>query len=440
MKFVKHATIGLILLAGYLPFVSASGNNTDISPAWQAQDSVRIYFKQSKIDFVPDLNENQKNLDRITDSLRNTYTDSLFKLLHVEVVGGASPEGSIKFNKWLSEERAKVLFNYLSRFTELPESIRTTRFLGRDWRGLIRLVRLDENVPYREETLVLLEDIANEAEKGSSAKGDHLKRIKKLRGGVPYEYMYTHLFPILRASQINLLYQKVMNPMKVTPEIIQTLVPEEITDKKAIEEITPLITNSCRPFYMGVKTNMLYDLIALPNIGVEFYLGKNWTVSADWMYGWWKTDRRHRYWRAYGGNLNLRWWFGSAAHRKPMTGHHIGIYGQLLTYDFEWGGKGYMGGEPGRSLWDRAHWGGGIEYGYSLPIARRFNIDFNLGLGYLGGRQYEYRPEDGHYVWQQTKKRHWFGPTKLEVSLVWLLGCENYNVKRPKAQKGGVKE
>jgi hypothetical protein len=43
-------------------------------------------------------------------------------------------------------------------------------------------------------------------------------------------------------------------------------------------------------------------------------------------------------------------------------------------------------------------------------------------------------PIDDCYVWQTTKNRRWFGPTKLEVTLVWLLGRGNYN-----AEEGGEK-
>ena len=39
-------------------------------------------------------------------------------------------------------------------------------------------------------------------------------------------------------------------------------------------------------------------------------------------------------------------------------------------------------------------------------------------------------PLDGHYVWQTTKKRRWFGPTKAGISLVWLIGRGNYNEKK----------
>lgn len=78
------------------------------------QDSVRIYFKQGKIDFIPTLRENQSVLNRIADTMRITYADSAYRLRKILVVGGASPEGSVKFNQWLSEKRAKVLFDYLT--------------------------------------------------------------------------------------------------------------------------------------------------------------------------------------------------------------------------------------------------------------------------------------------------------------------------------------
>lgn len=424
----------MLVVAGTVSALGDTGRQTGGTEQGIPTDSVRIFFRQSKIDYVPDLRDNQVNIDRITDRLSNVYSDTIFRLRHVEVVGGASPEGSLRFNKWLSEQRAKVLFNHIASHTELPDSIRTTRFLGRDWKGLIRLVKGDPKVPYREETLILLNDIVRRLETGSDAMGDPLRRIQKLRGGEPYRYMYRYLFPILRASQINLWYDKVLNPIYITPEEILTPVSTDNLDM-GLRTIVPPTVRRCRPFYMDIRTNMLYDALALPNIGVEFYAGNDISVGGNWLYGWWKKDSSHRYWRAYGGELFGRWWFGKEAHEKPLTGHHIGIYGQMYTYDFEWGGKGEMGGKPGGNLWEQYFWGVGAEYGYSLPVARRINIDFSLGLGYATGLYHKYEPQGTHYVWQSTHRRHYFGPTKVEVALVWLIGCQNYNIR-----KGGVKK
>ena len=189
-----------------------------------------------------------------------------------------------------------------------------------------------------------------------------------------------------------------------------------------------------KPFYMAVKTNMLYDVLTVPNLGVEFYLGKNWSIAGNWMYSWWKSNKKHRYWRFYGGDISIRKWLGKKAAEKPLTGHHLGVIGQIFTYDFEWGGTGYIGGKPGGSLWESPNYAVGLEYGYSLPVAKRLNIDFSIAVGYWGGTYYTYKPLDDHYVWDSTKKRHWFGPTKAEISLIWLIGRGNTN-----NGKGGMK-
>jgi hypothetical protein len=51
-------------------------------------------------------------------------------------------------------------------------------------------------------------------------------------------------------------------------------------------------------------------------------------------------------------------------------------------------------------------------------------------VGYWGGEYHKYAPIDGHYVWKETRRRHWFGLTEAEISLVWLLGRGNYNEKK----------
>jgi hypothetical protein len=158
---------------------------------------------------------------------------------------------------------------------------------------------------------------------------------------------------------------------------------------------------------------LLYDAAAIPNIGVEYDLGHRWSVGGNWMYAWWKCDGKHRYWRTYGGDVHLQRWLAPKRSTRPFTGHHLGFYGQIFTYDFEWGGKGYLG--------DRWSYGGGLEYGCAWRIGKQLNLDASLRLGYIGGEYKEYTPQDKHYLWQSTKQRHYWGPTQLQFSLVWLL-------------------
>lgn len=189
----------------------------------------------------------------------------------------------------------------------------------------------------------------------------------------------------------------------------------------------PLEVPSRRPLHFSLKTNLLYDAVLVPNLGLEFYLGRGWSVGGNWFYAWWSQNGRHRYWRIYGGEMEFRRYLGQRAREKPLTGHHVGIYGQAAIYDFECGGRGYMAGRPGSTLFDKANYGIGLEYGYSLPVAKRLNLDFGIGIGYFGGEYWEYEPTPNCYRWIRTERRHWFGPTKAEISLVWLLGRGNCN-------------
>jgi hypothetical protein len=411
------------LLIFFILFVSTY---TSAQTTEEVRDSVRVRFKQSISKLDLSLDENGKKLNRLVDSLNTNVKDSAYRLQKVLVVGAASPEGSVEINKRLSEKRANVLFDYISSRVYLPESQREFRFEGRDWKGLLRMVEADENVPNRDESITLIKDIIAEIDSGINNE-QQLKRLKLLKYGEPYWYMYQHIFPELRKSELFVCYEKEISEQEAEP----TPQPA-VEEPKVVEEVQEEIVDAkmCHPFYMGIKNNFVYDALGVPNIGAEFYLGKNFSIVGNWQYAWWSKDSKHRYWRAYGGDLALRKWFGKAANRKPLTGHHLGLYGQVLTYDVEKGGKGYMGGEPGGNIFDRCNYGGGVEYGYSLPIARRLNIDFTLGVGYFGGKYYEYIPLDGCYVWQCTKKRNWIGPTKLEISLVWLIGCDNYNRKK----------
>ena len=190
-----------------------------------------------------------------------------------------------------------------------------------------------------------------------------------------------------------------------------------------------------KPFYMAIKTNMLYDVVAIPNLGVEFDLGKRFSLMANYTHAWWRNQEKNFYWRFYGAEASFRWWFGKASKVKPLQGHHVGVNYQITTYDFQLGNKGILAGKPGGTLIDRPNHTIGVEYGYSLPVARRLNIDFVIGAGYNWGIFDEYIPIDGHDVWQATKRRRYFGPTKAEISLVWLIGRGNYNEKYNKKGK-----
>lgn len=310
----------------------------------------------------------------------------------------------------------------------LPHSLLT---LNCEAVGLPELNRIvdESHIDHRKRVIEILHDSTS-----YPTVVQRLERLKTADGGK----LWTEVAPLLkqlRYAAVTFTYRVNEHPSRPTQHLSDTIATEAYeTDtataavKKATDAVPALtydtVSTHGHKFYASIKTNLLYDALLVPTIGAELYLGRKWSLSAQWSYAWWSRNRRHKYWRYYGGDLSIRRWIGHAAETKPLTGHHIGLYAQLLTYDFENGGKGQMG--------NKFNYGGGIEYGYSLAVGSRLNFDFTIGAGYIGGSYYEYIPVDGHYVWQATRRRHWIGPTKAEVSLVWLIGPGNRN-----AEKGG---
>lgn len=334
---------------------------------------------------------NAARLSEVVSFLESVKKDSTLELVEVSFCGSASPEGGFAINRELAEKRRNSLERYVRERVSLPDGIisRPEGFIA--WERLAELVEVSD-MPHKEEAVDVLRNVPEFTYNNKGVLVDSRKKhLMELQYGRTWHYMHKHFFDQIRNASVILVtvrQKPVIEEKTVVKE--EPVVPAPADTTAVVEKADTIVAVSpetSKPFYMALKTNMLYDVLAVPNIGVEFYLGKNWSISGNWMYGWWKKNSSHRYWRIYGGDLAVRYWLGKKANEKPLTGHHIGIYGQAFTYDFEWGGK-----------------------------------------------YYEYIPLDGHYVWQATKKRHWFGPTKAEISLVWLLGKGNSNNK-----KGGMK-
>lgn len=416
--------IALIFLALAMQTAAAQEND---------KKEVCIGFRVGSSLLDPKFGNNEANLNDVIQFLNEVRNDTTIELTQVKFCGSASPEGGSKLNRKLAKRRCANMEQYVRQRIMLPEDIIKRQEWSDAWQKLAIYVE-NSDMPNKKEVLhELLETPEYTYNKYGALVDSRKKRLMDMNYGRTWNYMLDKFFPSVRnASAILVTIRKKNEP---APEPQPEPVVEEPKQPEPVVQPEP-VADTKQPAYFAIKTNMLYDALLVPNVGVEFSLGKRWSVAADWMYGWWSRNKSHRYWRVYGGGLTVRKYFGAKAAEKPLQGHHIGINAQMLTYDIEFGGKGYMGGKPGGTLWDRMNYTVGAEYGYSMPVARRLNIDFSLAAGYMGGRYYEYTPLDGHYVWQATKNRKWIGPTKVEVSLVWLLGHGNYNTK---TKKGGEK-
>lgn len=388
-----------------------------------------VYFHQGSATFDGMFRGNSGRIDAFMSEMRALQPYNGVSFRGLRIIGGASPEGNTDFQKVLSARRGEHVASLLESYG--LSGVYPVEFasLGIDWEGLARLVERSA-MPYRSAVLDILYHTPEWIKRDGKVVDGRKRQLQMVAGGRAWHYMEAHFFPELRRARVEYLYSGAA-PWPAAAGRVDTIVVSRRDtvvvvrkDTVVVVQRDTVVASPSRPkypFYMSLKTNLLYDVALVPNVGAEFYLGRGWSLGGSWMYAWWNSDRRHRYWRTYGGELNLRKYFGRRASEKPLTGHHLGLYGQMVTYDFETGGTGYQ---------SKLSYGGGIEYGYSLPVGRRLNLDFSVGVGYLGGEYKKYDPEDGHYVWKETRRRHWFGPTKAEVSLIWLIGRGNSNEKK----------
>ena len=175
---------------------------------------------------------------------------------------------------------------------------------------------------------------------------------------------------------------------------------------------------------VGVKSNLLYDATATINAGVEFAVAPQWTIDVSGNYNAWTFSDNHKmkHWLA---QPEIRWW-GC----QRFSGHFVGAHliggefniGGMLPWGFRSGKMFGFAGGPAFLEHRYEGWAAGLgaSYGYYWILGNRWGLEATLGVGYVYLNYNKYRCEkcggrEGY------KEGHYFGPTKLGVTLVFLI-------------------
>lgn len=403
--------------------------------------SYHVYFRVGKTEIDEKYMGNAQVVQCIDSILRSG------NIVGIEIKALSSPEGGSLLNQKLSEQRAESLKAYiLKSHPDIPLEKISAEGAGVNWQGLRDVVDGSE-MKYREKVLYIIDNVPDKIIGNTSRK----KQLMDLGGGNAWRYMEKEFFPALRigmsAIEISLPVETVPEIEKVVEKPKEDMPPAKDTlpaqETAVIPPVVPTQSEevrSARPFLMAVKTNMLYDAALTPNLAVEFYLGRGWSIEGEFNYAWWKFNSR-RFHRIEWGGIEMRRWFGGVNQPSPLSGWFIGAYGMAGNYDIMYGSTGQKSSRSGTKLRENSGlhdltYSAGVSGGYSMPIGNRLNLEFELGLGYLWGTYdtYNYDPEYNDYHYIDTKKRRYFGPTKVEISLSWLIG-NGYKAKT----KGGKK-
>ncbi|NDV64244.1 DUF3575 domain-containing protein [Bacteroides sp. 224] len=166
--------------------------------------------------------------------------------------------------------------------------------------------------------------------------------------------------------------------------------------------------------HTALKTNLLTWATTTPNVAMEFYLARRWTLNAAVAYNPWDLNSRKGGIRHWLVQPEARYWFCNAFER-----HFIGLhalYGEYQISDV----KLPVGRDLTGKRYDGWGVGAGLAYGFHLPVSPRWAMEFSVGAGYVYLDYKKYNC-DKCSSYRGRTGRHYVGPTKAAVSLIYMI-------------------
>ena len=419
--YIKRLSIWI--LACFLAIHSTVGQ--------ERKDSVEVFFRQGKSFLDASFRNNGSSIDSLLALMRKRLEIPGYSLQQIKVMGSASPEGPISLNNQLAKKRAGILADYIRQHADIPDSLLSCDSKVSDWQTLLRIVGEHPDFPHREEFLSALQNVGKNR-KGNASDTLLYKRLRSIRGGVPYWYMYHNLYPALRTSSLSVVYDYTP-PQVPVEEKTDSVVPVPPVEVPPVVEpaqpdttVVPVETDSVlREPMLAVRTNLLYTLATALNVGVEYYTrNPHWSILAHYTFPWWSNRKNHLFMQVLDGCIEPRFYFdGKAGH----TGHYLSVYGQANLYDI--GFNEELG-------WQGEGWSFGLGYGrvWQPWKNKKWKLEAFIRVGYYHSIYDPYHAgEPGndkyYYDWEgpienfvrRNHRLRWFGPTGLGITLSYDL-------------------
>lgn len=169
----------------------------------------------------------------------------------------------------------------------------------------------------------------------------------------------------------------------------------------------------------ALKTNLLYDALLSPTVSLEAGVAPKWTLELSGTLNAWAVNG-HR-WKQWMVQPEARYWFC-----RRFSGHFVGVHaigGQYnfgnLKNDIKFLGTDFS------VLTNRRMqgWmvGAGVAYGYSWILSRHWNLEAELGFGWIYTRSDEFRCADCGKRLRTGVPHNYVGPTKAAVNLIYTF-------------------
>ena len=418
------------------------GDDTDVSDDYFYQYAASVIFKVSKWDLPKD----DKTLRELRETVLPQISRDSLRVVRVRMRGAASPEGPEAFNKILSENRLKALYDYIKDYLRIPEG------------DSLQVETETEDYHYLYKRM--LQDGDEDAERVKRLFDEYmpgeryadLKRaLQQLDGGRVWRRILANYFPALRAARMIIVCQRKPQP-KQEEEIvpIEPIVPIDTIVPIAPEpEPESWVEKYPRRELLSVKTNLLGYLVympgynrycPIPNVAIEYYpLHGHFTYGASFDCPWWQDYWGHKYFQVRNYQLETRYYFRSGDIKLRPEGQGAAFKGLYLQAYAHMGLFGICFDE--RRGWTGEGGGGGLGIGYVLPLNKKghWRMEFQLQAGIFVCKydpyQFEnpvnpnYRDHLYYYDWtgkpslfkERQYRFTWIGPTRIGITLSYDL-------------------
>lgn len=171
---------------------------------------------------------------------------------------------------------------------------------------------------------------------------------------------------------------------------------------------------------VAIKTNVIADGLLNPNLGIEVGVAPKWSVDVTGELNAWNMshDRRWKHWYVMP---EARYWLCDRLSGSFFAFHAFGGQYNIGGFDGKWN----MLGTDARKLKDHRYqgWyvGAGVGYGYAWSLARHFNIEAEIGVGWSYTRYDRYRCVGCGKKEESDKSHNFIGPTKAALNLVYVF-------------------
>ncbi|MCM1092679.1 MAG: DUF3575 domain-containing protein [Lachnospiraceae bacterium] len=170
---------------------------------------------------------------------------------------------------------------------------------------------------------------------------------------------------------------------------------------------------------VAVKTDLLKDALLTPTIGVEVGLAPKWTAELTGSLNAWPVN--NHYWKHWMVMPEVRYWFC-----QRFSGHFVGAH--LLGGNYNFGNLKnnvkFLGTDFSK-LSDERHqgWmvGAGIAYGYDWILSDHWNLEAEIGIGWVYTRYDRYPCANCGTKISSGKPHNYVGPTKAAINLVYIF-------------------